>query len=538
MQRMNHFPEVFRFCKLSISSRITLYFAVFGLLIFYLTSLAYIVVSQKHLANSVTRIVQAQISEMSETTSADDWWNSLNKEHQGLRALARTITSLTSGTHTILDTSIYGRIAQNEPWRRLYLDNNGIMKEAPIDQSTIGDLLSNCKEHLIGSDSNLYLGSQKIALFVNITSLVDKGEYFYKVTIDKQGVSCLLGNRILNFVCISLVALIVFRIVAYFFARPLARPIEQLSSAAAKVADGDFSFQVPPMGDSEVGDLGRSFSKMIIGLRDLQRMRRFEVDVDKGREFQQNFLPREIPKLTNWDVATCFDPAEKVSGDFYDVFELPGKRLGLVIADVADKGVGPGLYMAVIRSLIRVYSEQSFFHDESAILPDTYSLDPKGQESRNREQRVVQLTNEYLVRHHGNESMFATLFFGVLEPASGNLVYINGGHEPLYIIGKNGIKKELAPTGPAVGLMHGLKYETKELQMAPGDILLGLTDGVTEARNSREELFTRSRVKEILGQPINSAKELLDKIRKQVLDFEANTLQSDDLTMLAIQRLI
>lgn len=130
------------------------------------------------------------------------------------------------------------------------------------------------------------------------------------------------------------------------------------------------------------------------------------------------------------------------------------------------------------------------------------------------------------------------MFFAVLEPTSGNLVYINGGHEPLYIIDKKGIKKELAPTGPAVGLMYDLHYEAKELQLAPGDLLFGLTDGVTEARNSREELFTRSRVKEILGQPIHSAKELLDKIRQQVLDFEDNTSRSDDLTMLAIQRLV
>lgn len=134
--------------------------------------------------------------------------------------------------------------------------------------------------------------------------------------------------------------------------------------------------------------------------------------------------------------------------------------------------------------------------------------------------------------------MFATLFFGVLEPANGNLVYINRGHEPLYIIDKNGIKKELAPAGPAVGLMCDLKYEAKELQLATGDILFGLTDGVTEAQNSGEEFFTRSRVKEILRQPINSSKELLDKIRQQVLDCEDNTLHSDDLTMLAIQRLI
>jgi serine phosphatase RsbU (regulator of sigma subunit) len=531
-------PEIFRFSKLSLSNRITLYFAVFGLLIFYFTSIAWIVLSQKNLADSITRIVQTQISEMKIDGSGDVWWNSLDQEHQELRTLSRTLTNLTSGSHTILDTSIYGRAANDAPWQRLYLDDDDIVRVVAIDQAKTRDLSSHFEKRLVGSNSNVLFGASKIALFVNITSPADKGEYFYKIAIDKRGISCLLGNRALHFIIISLGALIVFRVIAHFFAERLVRPIEQLSRAATKVAEGDFSFQVPPIGDSEIGELRKNFNKMIIGLRDIQRMRQLEVDVDRAREFQQNFLPKEIPNLTNWDIATCFDPAKKVSGDFYDVFELPGKKLGLVIADVADKGVGPGLYMALIRSLIRVYSEQSFAHETEVMLSNPRHFGKNSLAYQSREQRVVQLTNEYFLKHHESEGMFATLFFGVLELESGNLVYINGGHEPLYIIGQNGIKQELAPTDPAVGLMVDIPYKASKLQMVPGDTLLGLTDGVTEAMNSSNEPFTRSRVQEILGQPINSSKELLDKIRQQVFSFEESAPRSDDLTMLAIQRLI
>lgn len=538
MKTIRSITNIFRLSKLSLSNRITLYFAVFGLLIFYFTSIAWIVVSQKYLADSITRIVRTQISEMEGSDSADGWWDSIDKKHQELRTLSRTLTNLTSGTHTILNASIYGRTDKSAPWQGLYLDDNDIMRMVPIDPAKARDLSSNFEKRLVGSDSNLFWNSSKIALFVNITSPADRGEYFYKVAIDKQGISCLLRNRLQNFFILSLGALFVFRIVAHFFAERLVRPVEQLSRAAIKVAEGDFSFQVPPMGDSEIGGLRKNFNKMIINLRDLQRMRQMEVDVEKAREFQQNFLPREIPSLSNWDIATCFDPAKNVSGDFYDVFELPGKKLGLVIADVADKGVGPGLYMALIRSLIRVYSEQSFAYETESIPSNLRYPDKNFREFQSREQRVVQLTNDYFVRHHGTEGMFATLFFGVLELESGNLVYINGGHEPLYIIGKNGIKQILAPTGPAVGLMVDINYKTGKLQLVPGDTLLGLTDGVTEAMNSREELFSRSRVQEILGQPITSSKELLDKIRQQVFSFEENAPRSDDLTMLAIQRLI
>ncbi|WP_136807169.1 PP2C family protein-serine/threonine phosphatase [Desulfosediminicola flagellatus] len=539
MKRIHFILEIFRFSKLSLSSRITLYFAVFGLLIFYFTSIAWIFLSQKNLADSITRIVRTEISEINIQESGDVWWNLIDKKHHELRALSRTLANLTSGAHTILDTSIYGRAANNAPWQRLHLDSDDIVRVIPIDQAKVKDLSSHYEKRLVGSDSNLFLSSHKIALFINITSPSDRGEYFYKVTIDKQGISCLLRNGVLDFILISLGALTVFRIVAHIFAGRLVKPVEQLSRAATRVAEGDFNFQVPPVGDSEVGELRKNFNKMIIGLRDIQRMRQLEVDVERAREFQQNFLPREIPNLANWDIATCFDPAKKVSGDFYDLFELPGKRLGLVIADVADKGVGPGLYMALIRSLIRVYSEQSFEAEAGDVLPFEYRASGnKSLERQSTEQRVVQMTNEYFARHHGQEGMFATLFFGVLEVESGNLVYINGGHEPLYIIGKNGIKQELAPTGPAVGVMPDINYKAGKLQLAPGDTLLGFTDGVTEAMNSKNELFSRSRVQEILGQPINSSRELLDKIRQQVFSFEGNTTRSDDLTMLAIQRLI
>lgn len=538
MKTTHFIPEIFRFSKLSLSSRITLYFAVFGLLIFYFTSLAWIVVSQKNLANSITRIVQTEISEINVDGSGDLWWNLIDKEHHELKALSRTLVNLTSSAHAILDTSIYGRTAKNEPWQRLHLDNDHIVRVIPVDQTKTKVLSSHFENRLIGSDSNIFFGSDRVALFVNITSSADMGKYFFKVTMDKQGISCLMKHRGLNFIFISLGALVVFRIVAHFFAGRLVRPVTQLSAAATRVAEGDFSFQVPPVGDSEVGELRKNFNKMIIGLRDIQRMRQLELDVEKARELQQNFLPREIPDLANWDIATCFDPAKKVSGDFYDVFELPGKRLGLVIADVADKGVGPGLYMVLIRSLIRVHSEQSFTTGAA----DGLSVGPRSSqifvEGQSREQKVVQMTNDYFARHHGQEGMFATLFFGVLEVESGNLVYINGGHEPLFIIGRNGIKQELAPTGPAVGVMADINYKAGKLQLAPGDTLLGFTDGVTEAMNSRNELFSRSRVQEILGQPINSSRELLDRIRQQVFSFEGNSSRSDDMTMLAIQRLI
>ena len=529
MNTLKHIKECLLIWKPSVARKFTLYFAVFGLLVFYMTSVAYLVIAKKYLVNSVTRIVQGQLSRMPGTANPDAWWQLVGKRQPELLSLAETITSLASGSHSILDVSIYGRPFQGEPWYRLHLDNDNILRSEMLDPAVGRKLKSDHSGHFVQSDANLHMTRRQMAMFVDINSPRDKGQYFYKVLIDRRGVTCLFGNRVLNFIGISLGVMIIFRIIGYFFARRLAAPVEILSDAAAKVSEGDLSPQVPYMGKTEIGDLGRNFNKMVMGLREWQRIKQIEVEMEKGREIQQDFLPSQIPNHPDWDIATCFYPAREVSGDFYDVFDLPDGLLGLVIADVCDKGVGSALYMALIRSLIRVYAEQTLSGETSQIVSSNI---------KSRGLKVVQLTNNYLAKHHGNEGMFATLFFGVLNPASGQLVYINGGHEPLYVIRRDGMKAELPPTGPAVGLMENLRFDVQGLQLNPGDLLLGLTDGVTEACNPEEELFTRNRVKDLLSQPVASSKELLDRIRQQVFDFVGTAPRSDDLTMLAIQRVV
>ena len=539
MKAVRHIKDFFLFWKPSISRKITLYFAGFGLLIFYLTSLGYLVMAKQYLERSVTRIIQTQIAEMPGTDKPDAWWGFVDQKAPRLLSLTQTIKSLASGMHSIVDVSIYGRLAESEPWYRLYLDEKEIVRITPLDKFVVRKLESEDRKHFINSssDSDLYMRRRKIFMFVNITTPADKGEYFYKVVIDRQGVTCLLGNGMSNFIAVSLGALLLFRGIGYFFARRIAAPIEILSDVAAKVAEGDLSHQVPSMGRTEIGDLGRNFNKMILGLREWQRIKLIEAEMEKGREIQQDFLPSEIPMVPNWDIATCFFPAKDVSGDFYDVFDLPGGRLGLVIADIADKGVGSALYMALIRSLVRVFAEQTFAGDARSITPEIDSSEAGPKDEKKSVLDVVQLTNHYLVRHHGEEGMFATLFLGVLDPASGRLVYVNSGHEPLYIIGKDGVKEELPPTCPAIGLIEDLAVKARGLQIDPGDLLFGLTDGVTEACNAEAKFFTRNRVKAILSQPMGSAKDLIEQIRQQVFDFMAKAPRSDDITMLAVQRM-
>ena len=152
--------------------------------------------------------------------------------------------------------------------------------------------------------------------------------------------------------------------------------------------------------------------------------------------------------------------------------------------------------------------------------------------------KAVQLTNNYIALNHGELAMFATLFFGILDPETGKLSYINGGHEPLYIVNSGGgVKAQLATTGPSVGIEPKISFKVQQTQMEPGDILLGYTDGVPEASAADGSFFTVEQLKSILDAPSSSVRELLDRIANSLQEHIGEADQFDDITLLAIRRM-
>ena len=265
-------------------------------------------------------------------------------------------------------------------------------------------------------------------------------------------------------------------------------------------------------------------------------------ELERGRQMQNNFLPANLPQRSGWEFSAYFLPARQVAGDFYDLFELPNGRIGLVIADVCDKGVGAALFMALFRSLIRIFSGQTALDGLDCQL-NRHPTNPTGVDSNanptlNGALRAVQLTNNYIAKNHEDLAMFATLFFGVLNPETGSLTYISGGHDPLYIVNASGsIKKYLGPTGPAVGVQDDARFESRTTNLKEGEILFGYTDGVTEARNTDDEFFNEKRLIALLNAEITGAAALLDKIADAVKGHIGQADQFDDITMLAIRRL-
>jgi two-component system response regulator len=283
-------------------------------------------------------------------------------------------------------------------------------------------------------------------------------------------------------------------------------------------------------------------------LRDMEQLyaKSMELELEIGQQIQRSFFPKTLPQLPGWEITTFFQAARQVAGDFYDAFLLcNGKQVGLVIADVCDKGVGSALFMVLFRSLIRVFSGQTHLCEH---LCESFIADSRKkagdriiqQETIDIDQTnaliAVALANDYIEKNHSDMGMFVTLFFGVLNPETGLLSYINAGHEPLFIVGSTGAKASLQPTGPAVGMMPDAKFKIEHIQLEPGDILIGYTDGVTEARSAYGELYTKKQLQSLLEQPVASAPELLERIKTSLFNYTENAPQSDDITLLAVQR--
>ena len=237
---------------------------------------------------------------------------------------------------------------------------------------------------------------------------------------------------------------------------------------------------------------------------------KLEHDMQVARRIQAGFLPDQLPKPEGWEIAARFQPAREVAGDFYDAFMMSqDRRVGFVMADVVDKGVPAALFMALVRSLTRAFAQQNYSLSWADVLDDNLPKRRGGTGQRRLPStgsislyNAVLLTNNYILENHLKDNMFATLFFGMLDPSNGHVTYINAGHNPPFIMDASGtITAALNPSGPAVGMFPGVEFNIEYAQLNPGDTLFAYTDGVTEARNPAGDFVTEERLE---GAPVDA----------------------------------
>ncbi|HKI52708.1 MAG TPA: SpoIIE family protein phosphatase, partial [Anaerolineales bacterium] len=247
-----------------------------------------------------------------------------------------------------------------------------------------------------------------------------------------------------------------------------------------------------------------------------------ERDLEIGRQIQSGFFPEHLPEIDGWEIATHFHAARQVAGDFYDVFKFRNSNyVAFIIADVCDKGVGAALFMVLFRSLLRAFSERQIGEDNI----QEQLLD------------IILNTNNFIAEYHGKSNMFATMFFGILDPDNGNLYYINGGHEPPVILDKEGkIVQRLMPTGPAVGLFPEMEFQVAQIHLDEGDFLVGYTDGTTDAKNASGEQFSEERMLKNIAYPWTSIFSMLFELNNELQKHIGEQNQFDDITLISFRR--
>ena len=271
--------------------------------------------------------------------------------------------------------------------------------------------------------------------------------------------------------------------------------------------------------------VGASLAKKRLHDREQMHARMLEREIDIAREIQAGFLPARLPQPDGWELAACFEPARQVGGDFYDAFALDDGRIVVAIADVCDKGVGAALFMALFRSLLRALAERTLVAGD----------DGTGDSRDERLRALVGSVNDYIARTHGDANMFATMFVGVLDPASGALAYVNGGHESPALVGAAGVRARLLPTGPAVGMLPGMEFTVAHQAIDAGEMLLLFTDGATDARNQGGALLGEEGML-VLANPIQGAGITVAALRDAVHAHAAGTDPFDDLTLMVVAR--
>jgi sigma-B regulation protein RsbU (phosphoserine phosphatase) len=239
-------------------------------------------------------------------------------------------------------------------------------------------------------------------------------------------------------------------------------------------------------------------------------------------EIQASFLPRQVPDLPGWLLSATLQPATEASGDFYDFIPLPKARWGMVMADVMGKGAGAALYMALSCTLIR-----------------TYALEYPG-----RPELVLSAVNGRILQDT-SASQFVTVFYGVLDPVTGMLVYSSAGHCPAVHFCSQDAKDvhALARTGTPLGIFEDQTWDQETVQLDPGDLLVLYTDGITEAHSEPSSLFDQEGLVESVraslgaaGSQRPSAKEIQERILADVRSFVGDAPQSDDMALTILLR--
>ena len=347
----------------------------------------------------------------------------------------------------------------------------------------------------------------------------------------------LLEQYISYGIVVAAIAFAIGSIIATISAQRIARPVTALINAAGEMEQRRFepaSLDLVGQRTDEIGTLVRVFQRMAREVQareehletlvrertfDLQQKneqleeahRRMDDELQIAHSLQGAILPKTLPAHSAFAGGAMMTPARELGGDFYDFFSLEDGRLGIVIADVSGKGVPAAFFMAIALTVMR----------------------SKARDYPDPGQCLREVNNE--ICEQNPHLLFVTVFYGILDPATGRFTYANAGHNPPYLIKDDGTVSPLPTTGGLViGVMPDSDFNIHDMALVPGDRIFFYTDGISEAMNEDGEIFGESRVERVLEEghllPIDA---VIENLTISVSKFVGQAPQSDDITCIA-----
>ncbi len=334
-----------------------------------------------------------------------------------------------------------------------------------------------------------------------------------------------LQYLVINIVIILFFIMLAAITVSFISADTITKRLHLLIDAMNRISKEGFSnTRVDLDGAEEIDKLGNIFNNMMDSLgeavKKLQETtaakERIESELVIARQIQMDILPKIIPPYPDcpeFKLFASIEPAKEVGGDFYDFFFIDENRFFFTIGDVSGKGVPASLFMAITITLMRMSSANDIPPHE-----------------------VLTKVNAELARDN-DSCMFVTIFCGIMDARTGEVQFANAGHNPPYVLKADGTVEAVAPSGNmVVAAFEESGYNLLNIKLSPGDVLFLYTDGVTEALNPEDELFSEARLERCLAHNKGNGVESITKsVNQEIKGFTQGIVQSDDITMLAIK---
>ena len=357
-----------------------------------------------------------------------------------------------------------------------------------------------------------------------VFSPVKSAGWSFAAVIFEDTVMQPIYSHIKRSIAFLLSALAVIAVIIFYISSRITRPLGMLAEAVEELGRGNLKAKVTGLENTdETGVLARAFNEMVMELgenvqsriREETARKTVEAEINVAREIQLNLLPRKFPPFPDkreFELHALNLPAKFIAGDFFDFFFMDDDTLSFVIADVSGKGISAAMFMAVARTMLRDNSLPS--EAPASIMKKVSDL--------------LSLENDKL--------MFVTMFYGHYDIRTGELRYVNAGHNPPYLIRKNGKMEELEPTGPLAAVFPDAEYAERTVRLEPGDLLVCFTDGVTEAYSDGGGLFGEDRFMKLLsGISSEPAGKICSLISDEVLKYSSGDLK-DDVTLVVLRR--